>query len=396
VKENFLMRVFQKVRDKGVGPWLLNYAATPLRRRPRRPGEAAHVLLCLADHYEPKADNAPQELARQRVRNWAEQYPRRFGHFRDSDGRPPRHTFFYPPEEYEPQYLDDLTGVCQAGFGEVEIHLHHRHDTAETLRDKLTAFRDLLSSCHRQLARDRHTGELAYGFVHGNWSLCNSRPDGDWCGVNDELTVLRQTGCYADFTLPSAPSPTQTAKINSLYYARSRPDRPRGHDRGVDVGSGPAPEGSLLLVQGPLLLDWGNRKWGLMPRLENGCVQGSQPPTLRRVGLWMRARVRVPSRPDWFFVKLHAHGAQEESQAVLLGDAMVRFHEGLAGLAGRDARFHFHYVTAREMANLVAAAEAGWQGSVADARDYRLVWNGKGTPSALPEPAQSMPTSSRV
>ena len=63
----------------------------------------------------------------------------RHGRFRDSDGRPPRHTFFYPPEEYEPQYLDALTELCQAGFGEVEVHIHHRHDTAESLRDKLTA-----------------------------------------------------------------------------------------------------------------------------------------------------------------------------------------------------------------------------------------------------------------
>jgi hypothetical protein len=263
------MGLFRKLRDKGVGRWLLHYMATSLRRRPRRPGEETHVLLCLADHYEPKSNNAPPELARQRVCNWVEHYPRLFGRFRDSDGRPPRHTFFYPPEEYEPAYLDALTELCQAGFGEVEVHIHHRHDTAESLRDKLAAFRDLLAGRHHQLARDRHTGELAYGFVHGNWSLCNSRPDGDWCGVNDELTVLRQTGCYADFTLPSMPSPTQTAKINSLYYARSSPDRPRGHDRGVDVGTGPAPEGSLLLIQGPLLLDWGNRKWGILPRPEN-------------------------------------------------------------------------------------------------------------------------------
>jgi hypothetical protein len=364
------------MREKGVGRWLLRYAATTLRRRPRRPGEETHVLLCLADHYEPKGCSAPPEQAGRRVRNWVEKYPRQFGRFRDSDGRPPRHTFFYPPEEYEPPYLDALTELCQAGFSEVEIHLHHHHDTAESLRARLTTFRDLLASRHNQLARDRNTGELAYGFVHGNWSLCNSRPDGDWCGVNDELTVLKQTGCYADFTLPSAPSPTQTVTVNSLYYARSSPDRPRGHDRGVDVGRGPVPEGSLLLIQGPLLLDWGNRKWGILPRLENGCVQGSQPPTPHRLDLWMKARLQVPSRPDWFFVKLHAHGAQEESQEMLLGDAMVRFHEGLAELAGRDSQFHFHYVTAREMANLVWAAEAGWRGSVADARDYRLVWNG--------------------
>jgi hypothetical protein len=249
---------------------------------------------------------------------------------------------------------------------------------------------------HSQLARDRHTGALGYGFIHGNWSLCNSRPDGDWCGVNDELTILRQTGCYADFTLPSAPSPTQTAKINSLYYARSSPDRPRGHDGGVHVGAGPTPEGSLLMVQGPLLFDWSNRKGGILPRLENACIQGSQPPTLRRLEFWMRARIQVPSRPDWFFVKLHAHGAQEESQEVLLGDAMVRFHEGLAELAGRDLFFHFHYVTAREMANLAWAAEAGWRGSVADARDYRLLWNGHSpTVSVAATPPLVVPTSPR-
>jgi hypothetical protein len=370
------MGLFHRFREKGLGRWLLHYAATPGRRRSRRPGEETHVLLCMADHYEPKGGNAPPELARQRLRNWVEKYPRLFGGFRDSDGRAPRHTFFYPLEEYEPHYLDELTGLCQAGFGEVEVHIHHRNDTAESLRDKLAQFRDVLASRHGQLARDRETDGLAYGFIHGNWSLCNSRPDGDWCGVNDELTILRQTGCYADFTLPSAPSPTQTAKINSLYYARSSPDRPRGHDGGVDVGTSRAPEGSLLMIQGPLLFDWGNRKGGILPRLENACIQGSQPPTMRRLEFWMRARIQVPSRPDWFFVKLHAHGAQEESQGVLLGDAMVRFHEGLAELSRRDPQFHFHYVTAREMANLVWAAEAGWHGSVADARDYRLVWNG--------------------
>jgi hypothetical protein len=389
------MGIFRKLREKGVSGWVLQYAATALRRRSRRPGEEAHVLLCLADHYEPKSDNASPERADRRVRNWVEKYPRLFDRFRDSDGRPPRHTFFFPPEEYEPKYLDDLTGLCQAGYGEVEIHIHHRHDTAESLREKLTAFRDVLTGRHHQLAHDRHTGELAYGFIHGNWSLCNSRPDGDWCGVNDELTVLRQTGCYADFTLPSFPSPTQTAKINSLYYARSSPDRPRGHDRGVDAGCGPVPEGSLLLIQGPLLLDWGNRKWGIVPRLENSCVQRSQPPTPRRLGLWMKARVQVSSRPDWFFVKLHAHGAQEESQEVLLGDAMVRFHEGLAELAGRDSRLHFHYVTAREMANLVWAAEAGWRGSVADARDFHLVWNGNApAPASSGERSHTVPASS--
>jgi hypothetical protein len=91
--------------------------------------------------------------------------------------------------------------------------------------------------------------------------------------------------------------------------------------------------------------------------------------------LWLRARVQVPTRPDWFFVKLHAHGAVEDNHDVMLGEPMVRFHEALARRARENAKFHFHYVSAREMFNLARAAEAGWQGSVADALDFELVSN---------------------
>ena len=66
-----------------------------------------------------------------------------------------------------------------------------------------------------------------------------------------------------------------------------------------------------MLIQGPLVLDWRQRRWGLIPRTENGCLQASQPPHIDRLDLWLKARVQVPTRPDWFFVKLHAHGAPE-------------------------------------------------------------------------------------
>jgi hypothetical protein len=219
-----------------------------------------------------------------------------------------------------------------------------------------------------------------YGFIHGNWALDNSRPDGLWCGVNNELTVLQETGCYADFTLPSAPSPTQTRKLNSLYYACDDPLRPRSHDDGLDVGKGPRPPRSLLLIQGPLVLDWANRKAHLLPRIENACLQGSQPPNMARLDLWLKARIQVPTRPDWFFVKLHTHGANEANQPILLGEPMVRFHEALAERSQSNRRFHYHYVTAREMYNLARAAEAGWQGSVDAARDFELIWECR-TPS---------------
>jgi hypothetical protein len=146
------------------------------------------------------------------------------------------------------------------------------------------------------------------------------------------------------------------------------------HDRGTDGGAGPRRPGEeLMLVQGPLLLNWRQRKWGVVPRLENGCLQLSQPPTARRLDLWLRAGVQVRSRPDWFFVKLHTHGATEANQQVLLGEAMIQFHQMLASRARVQPGFHFHYVTSREMYNLARAAEAGWSGSVRDARDFEMV-----------------------
>jgi hypothetical protein len=374
------------VRSRSLDRWLVPYLRQARKRRAPRPGEPVHLFLCIADHYEPKHQAPSPAAARARVDRWACEYPRLFERFRDADGRPPRHTFFYPIEQYDAAELDTLGELCARDFGEVEIHLHHEGDTAETLRERLLRGRHLLGERHGFLSRNRATGELAYGFVHGDWALDNSHPHGKCCGVNDELTVLHETGCYADFTLPAAPDPAQTHKINSIYYARGVPGRAKAHDTGTDVGTGSAPDKALMLIQGPLLFDWGSRKWGLVPRLENGCLQKSQPPAPRRLDLWLKARVQVPTRPDWFFVKLHSHGAPEWNQSAVLGEPMVELHRELARRAAADPRFKFHYVTAREMYNLVRAAEAGWTGSVGAARDFELVPPGSARPSTAGAP----------
>ena len=340
------------------------------------PASGAHLLLCIADHFEPMHGQVPRRTARHRVERWIRDYPQQFAGLRDSDGRTPRHTFFYPREEYEPEFLDALTELCRQGFGEIEVHLHHDGDTARSLEQALIEFRQLLVEEHGLLSFHRETAETAYGFIHGNWALCNSRPDGRWCGVNEEIDILRATGCYADFTMPSAPHPTQARTINRLYYARNNPGRPRSHDRGIGVGIAPRPADGLMLIPGPLALDWQRRKWRALPRLENGCLQASQLPALERLPLWVKARVQVPTRPDWYFVKLHCHGAPEDAHDVLLGPPMVAFHKALARYAEENPWFHYHYVTAREMYNLARAAEAGWTGNVAAARDYELIWNG--------------------
>ncbi len=373
-------RIASTARTRGLDRWLFTYVREWSQYHAPRAGQPVHLLLCIADHFEPKNSGVTLPVARGRVRSWVEDYPRLCQRFRDSDGRPPRHTFFYPIEMYDEAELDALAGLCRLGLGEVEIHLHHDGDTSENLRQTLLTFKDLLARHHGLLARHRETGALAYGFVHGNWALDNSSPDGRRCGVNNEIEILRETGCYADFTLPSAPSPPQTRKINSIYYAMDDPLEAKSHDWGIDVGTGAIPRDGLMIIQGPLVLNWRRRKWGILPRIENGCLQGNQPPAPDRLDDWLKARVQIPTRPDWYFVKLHTHGAPEANQRVLLGKPMVDFHLALARRAKEDPNFRFHYVTAREMYNLVRAAEAGWQGTVALARDYELVGN---TPEPL-------------
>lgn len=362
------------MKRRAMDRWLWSYLVQTHKRRSPRPGDPVHVLLCIADHYEPMGGRPGPDVARQRVETWTRRYPELFDRFRDADDRPPRHTFFFPIDEYDPEHVDSLAQLCRRGYGEVEIHHHHDNDTADALRQRLLDFKQIFHNRHGLLSRHRGTGQVKYGFVHGNWALNNCRPDGRYCGVNNELDVLRETGCYADFTFPSAPSDTQPGKINSIYYAVDTPHRPASHRRGIDVGRQEPDDLALMLIQGPLLLDWRAGKGRILPHIENACLQGNQPPTAHRLDLWLKARIHVPARPDWIFVKLHTHGASEENQAAVLNGPMVRFHAALAERALRDSEFHFHYVTAREMYNLVKAAEAGFQGSVADARDFELVW----------------------
>jgi hypothetical protein len=156
--------------------------------------------------------------------------------------------------------------------------------------------------------------------------------------------------------------------INSIYYAKGEPGRCKSHDKGIPICSAPPPPGSLMLIQGPLRLSW--PRTSRTPRIENGCIQASQPPSEARLAQWTRAQVRVLSRPDWVFVKLHTHGATESNRAVLLGDSMRTFHQSLASRARDQAEFFFHYVTAREMYNLAKAAETGFTGPVHEALNF--------------------------
>lgn len=339
--------------------WFGAYVVESLKGGLENASAPIEVFVCIADHYEPGWGNPGIEVERHRVETWCRRFPELAARHRDADGKPPQYTFFYPAEEYREEHLDQLAGLCHAGYGAVEVHLHHDNDTAEGLRRTLNEFKQTLHERHGLLTRNPTSGEIEYAFIHGNWTLDNCARNGRLCGVNNELQVLRETGCYVDMTLPSAPSETQTRKINSIYYATDDPDRPKSHDDGVDVEVGREPSGDLMLIQGPLALNWQSRKWGFLPRTENGELSGDNPPTPQRADCWIRQHVHVKGRPDWVFVKLHTHGAQEQNFEALLGEPMDRMLTHLENAYNDGKRFRLHYVTAREMYDCVKLAESG-------------------------------------
>lgn len=348
-----------------------------------------HLILALADHFEPAIDptDGYKRVARpeqeRRLEEWCRDYPKAATEWRDHDGRPFVHTYFYPAEQYDEGLVARLADHCQQGWGEIEIHLHHgmhTPDTAENTRRVLIEFRDRLAFRHRVLAVEEGTTQARYAFVHGNWALANSA-EGRGCGVDSEMRILAETGCYADLTLPtSVLHPAQIGKINSLYECALPLDQAAPHREGHDLAVGRRPQKFPLMIQGPLVTDVSGTLRSAKPALENGAISNANPMTLDRLALWKRAQIRVAGRPDWLFIKLHCHGMNPTQKDEVLGGAFRKFLEDLvSGARGREETLHF--VTAREMSNIILAACDGREGNPGNFRDYRFkrFWEAAGS-----------------
>jgi len=358
--------------------WLPSYGFQMLTRRVG--GGPLHLVIALADHFEPAiipsggAARAPYSEQERRLERWCREYPRAVAEWCDSEGRPFIHTYFYPAEQYDKGLIDRLAEHCAAGWGEIEIHLHHgmtAPDTAENTRRQLLEFRDVLASEHGCLSYLDGSELPRYAFVHGNFALANSA-GGAYCGVDAEMQVLAETGCYADLTLPTAFfHRAQTSKINSVYECAPPLNRRAPHREGRDLKRGRRPEIFPLMVQGPLLPDFDSANHAMRIGIENGALTKSNPPDVRRVNLWKRAGISVQGQPDWLFIKLHCHSMDPTQEDAVLGDSMRRFlNELVEGAPQRNETLHF--VSAREMVNIILAACDGRDGNPRDYREYRL------------------------
>jgi hypothetical protein len=333
-----------------------------------------NVLFCICDHFEPFWNGAKINEAYNRVKNWIDNYPVIASNHKDFLGNHPRHTFFYPFEEYNKLLLNMLGEVCHNGFGEVEVHLHHDNDTGENLKKTLVSFKNILAEEHALLSRSSISQEVRYAFIHGNWALDNSRPDGRWCGVNNEISILEETGCYADFTMPSAPSDTQTKTINSIYYAIDDPDKPKSHDTGNRARAGSSRQKGLLCIQGPLSLNYWSRKYGILPRIENGSLTEDIQMSKNRVNAWVRQHIHVEGRKDIIFVKVYTHGTQEAiMDSFFRAGELGRLFSFLEEMCSDTEKYRLYYVTPRQMYNVVKGLESEPDAEVSSLLDSELI-----------------------
>jgi len=326
-------------------------------------------MVAVVDHFEPGGRNGDNAAA-ERVASWCADYRKIAERHQDADGRPPQHTWFYRLEYLNPGCIQALSQEAYRGFGEVEFHLHHGHDTHETFAAKLQAGLTLSNQFGAMLTAEAKP-RRRFAYIAGNWSLDNGTFDAEKSGCNTELIALREAGCFADFTFPAIGTRAQPRKTNAIYYATDDP-RPKSYDTGVDVEVGRSPCGDLMIVQGPLLFDWAAGNF------ESSAIENSSPPSAHRLESWLRANVHVSGRPEWVFVKLHTHGLQSEE--AFLSEQLGELFEAME-LKWSRPPFRLHFVTAREMYNIIKAAEAGNSGDPNSFRDFdvpqpanRVIW----------------------
>jgi hypothetical protein len=132
----------------------------------------------------------------------------------------------------------------------------------------------------------------------------------------------------------------------------------------VEAAYRSSPSGDLLLITGPLALNWKKRKKTMFPAIENGDITSLNPPTCDRIDLWVRTGIHVRGWPKWIFIKIHTHGLQPNNAALLLGDGIRPLHERLLSSYNDGERYVLHYITAWECYACVRALEEGDAGRI--------------------------------
>ena len=350
--------------------WVPTYVGDVLKGRYTEAEKTQDMVFLLCDHWEP----GKGESALRTARAWLDTFESVASRHTDSNGRHFQYSWFYPIDNFDERIIERLARSASAGFGEIEVHWHHHHSDRESYQNELS----------RALVRFTKVGALVpapdaqprFVFIHGNWTLDNSG-NPRFCGIDSEIDVLMENGCYADMTFPALGTSAQPSHINRIFYTLDTPEPKSYEINPMDSQVGRNGKG-LLLLQGPLGFNWRNP----LILIESGALDDSEGTGLngrirkpnsnadyfkpQRVHLWNNLGGRVVGREDVVFIKIHAHGVQQRE--VLLGGELEAMLAALETYC-QKRKIRLHYVTAREAYNLVRALEADSRGDLTDYYD---------------------------
>lgn len=335
----------------------------------RRSQKPIHILFCNVDHYEPGIGDVPSYVEKERLTRLITEYPKLVRTHKDSSGNVPRRTWFFPPHIHRNDNLRRLVSLCERGYGEIELHLHHgkrEKDNAENLRKTIEQCIEEYGYFGIFGTEDK---KKRYGFIHGDWALDNSRK-GRFCGVNNEIQILKETGCYADFTFPSL-NEANPFKINSIFYATDNPKKPKSYNRGIAVQRSRQNKGDLILIQGPIHPFFKNKNpFGL--RVLGDSINSNTQMNERRVDLWVKTGIHIKGQRNWIIIKTHIHGAADAD--IVLGKEMDKIYKYIETKYNDGEDYLLHYVSARELYNIIKAIEDGKEGeNPEEYRNYKIM-----------------------
>jgi len=329
---------------------LIPYVKDEKRKKNRGCGnqEPLHLYVAFCNHLSPFSGNVSQEIAEHRVVTWQREYTRFASEHRDSLGNQPVHTFFYDESDYNPRFIDVLYKMCKSSIADVEILLRNDQNTPLNFKRKVEGFRDVLFHHHGLLRRNGEA--ISFAFVHDYTALCGSRQQSVFCGVNQKTLILKECGCYADFTFPHTLNTTESASADSICFSKAKINQKKR------IAVKNWSEEDLLRIDGPLGINWRNRRFCLFPRIENGEISARSRFTPHRARLWLDAAPRIEGDTKNLFLKLHTYGAVDSTVRYLFGESGIHELYGYLEKASIDnSALILHYVSAYGMYRKIQA-----------------------------------------
>ncbi|MBN2292942.1 MAG: hypothetical protein JXM70_10985 [Pirellulales bacterium] len=342
--------------------WAMSYW-TSHNPDPEIPDDRKHLIFIMVDHYE---HGGPKHLKRGARNNdaWCDKFQEISDKCHDNYGNRFRYTWFYPFDHHNDAIMQRLSNMALEGYGEIEMHWHlapssgiNRENYAEKLQEAITWYQK-----YGAMITVDSPPKTAFAYIAGVWDLDASRPSEQSLGLTNQIQVLKEKGCYADFTFSTIGTPAQPSKVNSIYYVDDDPDLPKSYDTGIDVQVNNPTNDKLMIFQGPISITWNGA-------LEYGAIENDPRFHPKRISKWIDANIHVHGRPEWVFVKVYSHGAQ--SKEIVLAHDMEWMLKCLKEECSRRG-ITLHFMTAREAYNVVKAAEDGKTGDPEEFRDFKI------------------------